>query len=420
VLKRFHIRGFKSAENLEVELAPLVVVFGPNASGKSNFLDALVLLSRLVTERTLADAFGPPLRGYPIEAFTLPVTGLEGLLAQNDANLTLEAIVEPRSANGSRPPADLLYRVGVRVHPPTGALSVVEENLARLKRDGAPAGTARIEVSDGSIVIRRVGETGQPRKERLGQSHTQASNLQFTGEKYPDFDRLRHEMSAWRSYYLDPRVAMREAQPPRELTDIGPLGQWLAPFLYRLKETHDLSARFQAVRRALHSAIPTIEDLDVDLDRKRGILDIRIVQDGTPFSSRVISEGTLRVLALCAIAVNPWASSLVAFEEPENGVHPRRIEVIADLLHSMVSAQQSQVVVTTHSPTLVAAMVRKQREDPDRIRILACQRAGRASTLRAFDTGGRLFEDREIAAALKCSEEDGLVEAILRRGWMDG
>jgi len=269
-------------------------------------------------------------------------------------------------------------------------------------------------------VIRRVGETGQPRKENLGLNHTLVSNLQFTGDKYPDFDRLRQEVGSWRSYYLDPRVAMREAQPPREVTDIGPLGQWLAPFLYRLKETREHSKRFQAVRRALHSAIPTIESVDVDLDRARGTLDIRVVQDGTPFSSRVISEGTLRVLALCAIAVNPWTGSLVAFEEPENGVHPRRIEVIADLLHRMAAEGGPQVIVTTHSPTLVAAMVRKQRLEPDTIRLLACHRDGRVTAIRPFDSAGRMFDDAEIAASLKSDTEDGLVEAMLRRGWLDG
>jgi hypothetical protein len=58
----------------------------------------------------------------------------------------------------------------------------------------------------------------------------------------------------------------------------------------------------------------------------------------------------LRVLALCAIAVNPWNGPLSAFEEPENGVHPRRLELIADLLTSLALEQGRQLVVTSHSP----------------------------------------------------------------------
>jgi predicted ATPase len=419
MLKRLHVKGFKSIEDLAVEFSPLVVIFGPNAAGKSNLLDAQMLLSRIATERTLADAFSWPLRGYPAEAFTLARQGLEGLLAQPEAVLSLEAVVGSKSPGTENGP-DLLYRIGIRIKPSTGALSVVEEHLDRLKRNGTPAIAPRIERSGEALVIRRLNESGQPRKEQIGLNHALVSNLQFTGPKYPDLDRLRAELRGWQIYYLDPRVAMREAQPPREVTDIGPLGQWLAPFLFRLKETRDLAPRFDAIRRALHAAVPAIESLDVTLDPARGTLDIQVVQDGVPFSSRVISEGTLRVLALCAIAANPWPGSLVAFEEPENGVHPRRIAVIADLLGSVAEGGKTQVIVTTHSPTLVAAMVRKQRKHPRLVTILACHREGRATVIRPFGTAGELFDDPEIQKALQDRAEDGLIESMLLRGWTDG
>lgn len=419
MLKKIHVRGFKSLFDVEVELAPLVVLLGPNAAGKSNFLEALFLLSRLVTERTLADAFEPPLRGYPAEAFSLPETGLPGLLAQDRAELAIEVDLE-------LPPASnipgLRYRIGVEIEPQTGTLGVRDEYLARLNRDGSVKKMeARIEASGNHLVVRRLGEAGRPGQEPLGLNHALASNLQFSGaRRYPDFDRLRSELSRWHTYYLDPRIAMREPQPPRELSDIGPRGEWIAPFLHRLKETDKLKKHFAAIRRALHSAIPSIEGLDVDLDKSRGTLDIQISQDGTPYSSRVISEGTLRVLALCAIAANPTPSSLIAFEEPENGVHPRRIEVIADLLTSMAGPGGSQVIVTTHSPTLIGAMLRKSREHPELIRLLRCTQEGRATHLAPFATDGPLFDDDEIRGALRGAEDDAFVEALLIRGWLDG
>ncbi len=103
------------------------------------------------------------------------------------------------------------------------------------------------------------------------------------------------------------------------------------------------------MKRNIRSLIPSVEDLNVDLDEKRGTLDIRVRQNQAEFSSRIVSEGTLRVLALCAIAANPWARGLVAFEEPENGVHPRRPELIAELLASLAIDQQRRVSVTIHS-----------------------------------------------------------------------
>ena len=78
MLKRIRIRGYKSLEDVEVRLSQLVVLFGPNAAGKSNLLDALQLLSKLGTSRTLKEAFEPPYRGKPLESFTIGKKGNQG------------------------------------------------------------------------------------------------------------------------------------------------------------------------------------------------------------------------------------------------------------------------------------------------------------------------------------------------------
>ncbi|HPO09482.1 MAG TPA: AAA family ATPase, partial [bacterium] len=69
MLKRIRIQGYKSIRDLDIKLTGLSVLFGPNASGKSNLLDALQLLSRIATSRTLKEAFEPPYRGKPLESF---------------------------------------------------------------------------------------------------------------------------------------------------------------------------------------------------------------------------------------------------------------------------------------------------------------------------------------------------------------
>ena len=153
---------------------------------------------------------------------------------------------------------------------------------------------------------------------------------------------------------------MRSARPPADVRDIGALGEDIAPFLYRLRA--EKANHFDAVKRTLRSLIPSVEDLAVDLDEKRGTLDIQVRQEGADFSSRIISEGTLRVLARCAIAVNPWSGGLVAFEEPENGVHPRRLELIAKLLISLAMDQNHQVIVTTHSALFCGAVLKESRK----------------------------------------------------------
>ena len=194
--------------------------------------------------------------------------------------------------------------------------------------------------------------------------------------------------------------------------------------LHRLRGSAQHAKHFGAVARALHAAIPTIDDLRVELDERRGTLDISITQDGASFSSRVISEGTLTVLALCAIAANPWPSAMVAFEEPENGVHPARLEVIALLLVSMArlhgDVPARQVIVTTHSPTFVAAMCARARIAPDLVRLVRCVQNAGSTALEPFDSTGELFEDAEIRAALQPGDCGQLVESMLVRGWLDG
>jgi AAA15 family ATPase/GTPase len=117
--------------------------------------------------------------------------------------------------------------------------------------------------------------------------------------------------------------------------------------------------------------------------------------------------------------VNPWGGSLLAFEEPENGVHPRRLELIAQLLLSMASEQDRQVVVTTHSPLFCDAVLRGARERPGQVGLFNARRAGAATAVHPFEVNGPLFKDKEIADALTTATEDGLFESLVLRGLVD-
>ena len=86
MLTRIVIKGYKSLVDLDVQLQPLSVLFGPNAAGKSNFLDALHLLSRIISSRTLKEAFEPPYRGKPLESFSLGQGGIPELVARDSAS----------------------------------------------------------------------------------------------------------------------------------------------------------------------------------------------------------------------------------------------------------------------------------------------------------------------------------------------
>ena len=412
MLERLTVRGFKSLQDVTVDLPRMAVLFGPNAAGKSNLLDAIQALSRIGTERTLADAVGGPIRGHPIEAFSFPSGGMIELLTMRSARFSVSADVVAGTGRER-----YRYRCEVEITPGSGRLGVGDEYLSALARDGSPKGTPAIEQVDDQLRVRRQSGGGKPRFEPLLQNYAILSDPRLGSPGFPYIERVRRELADWRTYYLDPRVAMRAAQPPSDVRDIGLLGDHITPFLYKLQAEH--SKHFQAVFRALRSIVPSVEDLSVELDKRRGTLDLLIRQGGVDYSSRIVSEGTLRVLALCAIAVNPWGGSLLAFEEPENGVHPRRLELIAQLLLSLALEQERQVVVTTHSPLFCDAILRGASSRPDDIGLFNVRRIGQATAIEPFDTMGPLFKDHEIAAALTSRTEDGLFESLLLRGLID-
>jgi predicted ATPase len=415
MLHRVSIKGFKSLVDIDLVLPPITVLAGPNAAGKSNMLDAIQMLARAGTQRTLADALTPPIRGFPTEAFTLPQGGLPELLKQQSASFVIQAdLVLERASISSR--ADRIrYRMGVDIDPDTGALSMSDEYFGRLSKAWDPKDLPRIEVVDEELHLRRSGGGGRPAHEQLGANHTLLSDARLSGSSYPLFDRTRDELRNWRTYYLDPAVAMRAAVPPREVTDIGPSGEHLAPFLYGLK-VRDPQV-FAAIGRSLRSVIPAVGKVDVDLDAKRGTLDIQIEQDGTVFSSRIISEGTLRVLGLCAIAVTA-TSGLVAFEEPENGVQPQRLDRIAELLASIPRRGGSQLVVTTHSPGFIAAMLDRARDDEGMIGLFSVARNGRSTVVSRLEHLG-LWQEPAIQELLHEPDSHDAAAALIRRGWLD-
>jgi len=418
MLERIAVKGYKSLYDIDVSLPACAVLFGPNAAGKSNFLDAVQALSRLATQRTLQEALSEPggghlVRGFPIEAFSLPTDGLQGLLTRrSEPSFTINGDLRTAASRFN-------YQVEIVIQPKSGSLAVKNEYLAELGRKGEPKNLPRIELSEDNLLLRPKGR-GRPIHHPKGLNYTLLSDPRHSGDNYKVIETCRGEFANWRTYYLEPHVAMRGTRAPAEMTDIGVLGENLAPFLYRLRAEH--RKYFDAVNRAIRSIIPSVEAIEVDLDEKRGTLDILVRQDGIPYSSRVISEGTLRVLALCAIAANPWRTSLVAFEEPENGVHPQRIELIADLLTSLIDRDPPvQLIITTHSPVFAGALLRKSRERGDsRIGLFRVSRRGAGTIIAPFAAQGPLFDDEKIKGALTAPTEDGIFEGLLMRGLVDG
>ncbi len=182
-----------------------------------------LVLSRFATERTLADALSAPVRGYPAELFRFPKGGLASLLEKDRAEFALEADLEAKGRDRMR------YRVGIEIQPRSGSLRVIDEYLARVSKIWDSQRGSALQIVNNEIHIRRKSKPARPRTEHLGLNHTQLSDARFSGIEYSLIQRVRNELSAFRSYYLDPRIAMRRSVPPKEASDIGPLGGGFGP-----------------------------------------------------------------------------------------------------------------------------------------------------------------------------------------------
>lgn len=337
------------------------------------------------------------------------------MLAKPTARFGLEADLAVSTASSRH--EGFRYSITVEIATGSGGLANRDEFLTALNKNGKPKGSPAI-VRDGDRLRIHRQTGGRPRLEDLGQNYAILSDHRLGRPAYRHIERVRDELADWRTYYLDPRVNMRRPVPPRDVQDIGVYGQFMAPFLYKLKS--ERRHHFDSVVRTVRTIIPSIEKIDIDLDERRGTLDLFIKQGGTSFSSRVVSEGTLRVLALCAIAVNPWNGSLIAFEEPENGVHPRRTELIAHMLVSLATEGHRQVIVTTHSPLFCNSVLNLARRKSDEdIALFTFSGAGRKTEVRPFSSSGPLFQPDEVSEALTSRGEDGMFESLVLRGLLD-
>ena len=169
---------------------------------------------------------------------------------------------------------------------------------------------------------------------------------------------------------------------------------------------------------ALPLAIPSAEAIETERTQE-GFIRL-IYRDGeTKYSSRVISDGTLRVLGLFAILSQYNKASTIGFEEPENGVHPRRLSIIARLLENTVLRDSHvQVLVTTHSPRLPEFLRPEYSALSDRVLLTACSKRNNETEFEYIHKSP-LFVQVDVESAL--NEVDPVtLEEVLMRGDFGG
>ena len=183
------------------------------------------------------------------------------------------------------------------------------------------------------------------------------------------------------------------------------MGEELAAFLNTLKAVDP--AQFRGIEKALHTLIPRVTGIEVE-PNNLGEVELRLREDGIPIPARLVSEGTLRMLGLLAVGGAKEAPTMVAFEEPENGIHPRRIQLVAKFLETRSTVGETQLIVTTHSPILPDLL-------PDES-LFVCRRSEGRTVVEPFTQLGPLFRHQTIERNLEdpAEVEAKVSERILR------
>lgn len=359
MITKIKINGFKSFQNFEMEFTPFTVIAGANASGKSNLFDALMLLARLAETDNLKKAFKEQ-RGEFIELFTQYG---ENEYA-NEMQFCVEMLVnkEVRDAWGNE--AKLKYtRLKYELHIErfTNSLGMqdiklIHEQLTNQDEDEFYIQTTK-QVIDERLII-SAGE-GKITKNYIIDNATRNVLSSFDTVDFPHILAAKEEMKSWKLLQLNPSD-LRNSTNKEDGTDIiSETGQNLAAVLYRIKQEDDYN--LIEISRKLQKFIPHfIEVISID-DKENRNYSIKLKEnDKKIYSSKVLSEGTLRILALCILEYDSKSTGLLCFEEPENGIHPAHIKNMVELLQDLsreFDDKLRQVIVNTHSPIFVGEVI---------------------------------------------------------------
>ena len=380
------INGFKSFQNFEMEFTPLTIVAGTNASGKSNLFDALMLLSRLA-EVDLRTAFAEQ-RGNPSELFTQYgedwyANEIEFLVEMLVNRIVKDNWGGEEELNNTR----LRYRLIInRKKNSMGFedLFVKHESLEKIRPDDdmwvrkfkdartlsktIRAGGSRdpfIKTSDeGTPVAIKMRQDGkQGGKATPADTISQTVLGGVTTVDFPHVFAAKEEMRSWQFLQLNPEYLREPTKQEPGIRDvITSSGKNLASALFRIKQLDEYN--LTEISRKLNSFLPNFTEVNVYDDKANRQYIIKLKgEDGKEFTSRVLSEGTLRLLALCVLEYDEKHKGLLCFEEPENGIHPFRIKTMAKMLKDLstdfTNTEMSlrQAIVNTHSPVLVSEMI---------------------------------------------------------------
>jgi predicted ATPase len=306
------VKGFKSFASIEkLTLAPINVVIGPNGSGKSNFIGVFAFLNAIREGR---------LQKYVTEA-----GGAEKLL--HFGSKTTKAIELHISFRGGVNQ----YEIELAPAPGDQLYATSEGVLFWDKKHPNP-------YYEGLISHGREAGISEPNRKGVA-------------------GYVQDHLQRWRLYHFhdtSPGSPLKKTASLNDNRFLRPDGSNIAAFLYFLREKHQET--YGLIRGTIQRVAPFFDDFQLEpaqLKPDSIILEWRHKNSDTYFDATMLSDGTLRFIALASLFLQPdrYRPSVILVDEPELGLHPYAITMLASLIKQ--ASTRTQVIVGTQSPLLL-------------------------------------------------------------------
>jgi hypothetical protein len=323
VIKTIEIEGFKSLEKVRLELGGLNLFIGANASGKSNFFDALRVLQGIGYGFTVDEVFNGKPKGAGSEVWE----GIRG------GSL--------RAAFGGRknPPAQIIHFAlkieldklpgldyGLDISPSEGV--ILGETLRAEGREIFDTTVHSVGIDQTSSALWGIASVGDGKIIRgCGQG--------LTGTQW-----------------VSPQpVVLRQYSQAQTGRWLGEHGENFAALVKSILGDHNLRTAYLSWLRQLTPM--EFDDVTI-LEGALGEPLFALKEGNQILPAPILSDGTLRFAAITAAFFQPDMPGIITLEEIENGIHPSRLRLLVELLKSQTRGSGLQVFATTHSPVVLA------------------------------------------------------------------
>jgi predicted ATPase len=322
-------------EQFDAQLEPLTVIIGANAAGKSSLFDLLALMSFAAV-----NPLPPELDPRSVGKTLFHVGGPESI--EMELHVVREA---------ARP-----LRYNVKLSGPVGQPRVVSERLGSLRTDSEGRTSEafnflNFESGRGSLQSVLQVRLASPPSAPWMIPPNELALRRALDPTFTTLNEFREYVSGWK-FYAGFDVGMTAAIRRPVFTEPAPVlkedGSNLSAVLFHLMTEHP--EKWGELETHLRSAVPSFQSLNVKSRGGPGTVLAVWREQGLKGELTLadLSDGTLKFLCWATLCLSPRKPPLVCIDEPELGLHPRVLPVLAGLMRQ--AATETQLLVTTHSP----------------------------------------------------------------------